>query len=314
MPTGLTLQEIIARRGKKLELSLSEPSAWCLEQEPDGAGGVAESLTLFLTGAECPFHCTMCDLWKYTIDEPTPTGAIAEQVKRGLEHGEDCRWIKLYNASNFFDRRSVPDQDLPRIAQSIQNKERVIVENHPKLLRDSILSFRDSIDGRLEVAMGLETIHPSSFALLQKQFELDDFSKACEYYQRHGIDTRAFVMLQPPGTDPHESVEWAFKTAQFAFESGVRHVSVIPTRGGNGTMEYLASQGLYQPPTADQLEQVLEHGLDGIPHGRVITVDLWDWSDLKGLCTHCSKRREDRLKSMNLAQNNQPPIECGNCI
>jgi len=83
-----------------------------LEPERRPAGIVEQTLTVFLTGAECPFTCSFCDLWRYTIDGPTPLGALARQLRTVLEAHEHqpVDRIKLYNASNFFDPRAVPAQ------------------------------------------------------------------------------------------------------------------------------------------------------------------------------------------------------------
>src|SRR5215831_5182244 len=48
------------------------------ERRPDGK--VERALTVFLAGAECPFTCSFCDLWRYTIDGPTPAGALPTQI------------------------------------------------------------------------------------------------------------------------------------------------------------------------------------------------------------------------------------------
>ena len=42
------------------------------------------SMTVFLAGSECPFTCVFCDLWQYTLDEPTPPGAIPQQLEIAL--------------------------------------------------------------------------------------------------------------------------------------------------------------------------------------------------------------------------------------
>ena len=40
---------------------------------------------MFLSGAECPFTCSFCDLWRWTIDGPTPPGALSIQLERILQ-------------------------------------------------------------------------------------------------------------------------------------------------------------------------------------------------------------------------------------
>ena len=90
-----------------------------VEDERQPGGSRAQVLTVFLAGAECPYTCVFCDLWRYTTETPTPAGAIPAQLVRALdEHtlaldaSADCH-LKLYNASNFFDKRAVPPIDAP---------------------------------------------------------------------------------------------------------------------------------------------------------------------------------------------------------
>jgi hypothetical protein len=52
------------------------------ERRPDGR--VERTLTVFLAGAECPFTCSFCDLWQWTLDGPTPPGALVVQLERVL--------------------------------------------------------------------------------------------------------------------------------------------------------------------------------------------------------------------------------------
>ena len=87
-------------------------------EEERSLNGVERAVTVFLAGAECPFTCSFCDLWRWTLDGPTPPGALPTQLERALESlvSPVPHRLKLYNASNFFDRRAVPVEDLPRIA------------------------------------------------------------------------------------------------------------------------------------------------------------------------------------------------------
>ena len=80
------------------------------ERRPDGK--IERALTVFLTGAECPFTCSFCDLWQWTLDGPTPPGALTRQLESVLEarKGQAPDRLKVYNASNFFDQRAVPPE------------------------------------------------------------------------------------------------------------------------------------------------------------------------------------------------------------
>ncbi|MFM7928419.1 MAG: hypothetical protein ACKO9Q_11965, partial [Pirellula sp.] len=128
-----------------------ESMGWTGEQEPDGLGGLVSCRTYFLVGSECRFTCSMCDLWKYTLREPnTPNDSLAVQIqtlhdqvsveRRSAAHPE---WIKLYNASNFFDPANVPPDELDSIAKLCNGFQRVVVENHASLL--SSKKIQDSV-------------------------------------------------------------------------------------------------------------------------------------------------------------------------
>ena len=298
---SLSRANIESLRGDRMLLDSLRPSAVLEELEPSSKSSQTEVLTIFLTGAECSFRCTMCDLWKHTLDHPTVPGHLIEQVNFALQSYEKRSWIKLYNASNFFDPRAVPLVDLPKIAECCQGFERIIVENHPSIRRATIQEFAASLDGVLEIAMGLETIEPKSMALLKKEFSLDDFSEACRFLDSIGVDKRAFVLLQPPGTIPHSAVDWVLKTLEFAQGNGVRHCSIIPTRGGNGTMEWFAERSLFSAPTLSQLETSLDLALARF-NDMIVTADLWNLETLKGSCSTCLESRHKRLKQMNLTQ------------
>ncbi|MFM8324060.1 MAG: hypothetical protein ACKN9U_04295, partial [Pirellulaceae bacterium] len=261
---------------------------------------IRRAATLFLTGMECPFHCSLCDLWRYTLADATPIGALAYQIEEALrELTEPCEWVKLYNASNFFDPKAVPEEDYGRIIQVVEPFERVVVENHPRLIGSRVLRFRDQLPSQLDIAMGLETTHPVSMDWLDKQMSLDDFGKAMDFCGKHGIDRRVFLILQPPGTPPEEAVDWGLQAATLAASLGARHISMIPLRTGNGVVDRLLKDHAIQLPTAGQLEQWLFAAQKLLPD-TVVTVDLWDWEKLQGHCPKCLEVRRERLSRRNV--------------
>jgi uncharacterized Fe-S cluster-containing MiaB family protein len=97
---------------------------------------------------------------------------------------------KLYNASNFFDHRAVPPGDDPLIAQLLAPFVRVTVECHARLVGPRCLEFAERMDGRLEVALGLETVHPEALPALNKGMTLDDFRQAAGTLRGAGIGVR----------------------------------------------------------------------------------------------------------------------------
>lgn len=301
-----------AVRPKKQTWDPESPQGFLIDEEPDGQSGVVRTATYFLTGAECRFACAFCDLWKYTLDGPTPTGSLVRQIYQLHEKlasmSESVQWLKLYNASNFFDATNVPSEDVIPIAHACRGFQRVVVENHaallaPRKVRDQVLEFAIACQGELEIAMGLESIDPNAMPLFNKQLHLSAFESACEFLNREGIRMRAFVMLQPPGTPEHESVAWAVKSCRYAFSLGVERCGIVPTRLGNGWLDSLRDAGQWSPPNADQLEHVLLALLcDTSENAGVAMVDLWDWEQVAGGCPCCRPTRFDTLQKMNRLQ------------
>lgn len=314
--------EIRSLRGPRAHVATDVPQAVWDEYETAAPSVAITTRVMLLTGGECRFTCSMCDLWKHTLATATPVGILPQQIQHGLAHPADAakppRWIKLYNGSNFFDSWSVPREDLPEIAALVAGFERVIVENHPRLCGDAVPAFRDRLSGRLEVAMGLETVHPQALAALNKQLTLDDVADTCERLAGWGVDTRAFVLLGVPGVAPDEAVEWCLRSVAFARECGIRHVSVVPLRSGNGWIDQQLAAGSLRLPTAADLEAVADVALPNAseaaaPATTVVTVDLWDFPTLVGSCSTCRSVRQQRLADMNLAQRclPLPALACG---
>jgi len=280
------------------------------ERRPDGA--VERALTVFLAGSECPFTCSFCDLWRWTIDGPTPPGALPRQIADALRSAHEARAsrLKLYNASNFFDRRAVPASDVPDIAALCAPFTGVTVESHANTIGELTLDFARQIEGRLEVAVGLETIHPLAIQHLNKRLELARFDRAAGFLADNAIDLRVFVLLGAPYVPAEESVDWTIRTAEYAVRQGAAVVSIIPVRGGNGEMERLASLGHFTPPTLPQLERALD-GCVGSSH-TVFFADLWDVDGLPA-CPDCRGQRIERLRRLNMLGVAQPPVTCGRC-
>ncbi len=280
------------------------------ERRPDGR--IERALTVFLTGAECPFTCSFCDLWRYTIDGPTPAGALTKQLSRELAsvNAPTPDRLKLYNASNFFDLRAVPAGDVAGMATLASSFAGVTVESHASTIGERTLAFARSIPGRLEVAVGLETIEPVSAGQLNKRLDLDRFDAAARFLKDNGIDLRVFVLLGAPYVRAEESVAWTVRSVEYAVSRGASVVSIIPVRGGNGELERLQGIGLFTPPTLSQLEA----SLDGCLQFRdaVITADLWD-ATLLARCGECAPQRIARLQRLNVSGVAAPRVSCSVC-
>ncbi|MFL5497516.1 MAG: radical SAM protein [Gemmatimonadaceae bacterium] len=283
-----------------------------LEDERRPGGKMQRALTVFLAGAECPFTCSFCDVWRWTIDGPTPRGALTKQLSRILESLDAPKpdRLKLYNASNFFDQRAVPAEDVSEIAALAVPFAAVTVETHATMVGDKTLAFAELLPGRLEVAVGLETINPVAASHLNKRLELSRFDSAARFLSDNGIELRVFVLLGVPYVGVEEQVEWTVRSVEHAIDRGASVVSIIPVRGGNGELDRLQSLGQFTPPTLSQLEEALNQ-CSRFASG-VVTADLWDISRLQA-CETCKATRVDRLARQNISGRTEPRILCDVC-
>ena len=305
-------QRIRSLRPPKPPVDPYKAHGYLRERERTLAGGTEESLTVFLAGAECPFTCSFCDLWRWTVDGPTRPGALAGQLELVLQQVEvdGLRRLKLYNASNFFDSRAVPPEDLASIAILSRQFASVTVESHASTIGAKAVDFAREISGRLEVAVGLESVHPVASAQLNKRLELARFDRAAGFLNENGIELRVFVLLGTPHVPVHESLEWTLRTVEYAVNRGAKRVSIIPLRGGNGEMERLRDLGDFTPPSLLDLETALDESAR-FP-GVVVTADLWDVGRLAD-CEACAPARISRLERINSTGVREPRIGCDIC-
>jgi len=298
---------IRSMRGEKSPVDPYLPYGWFNEQELSLQGAVKEVSAILLTNRECPYSCLMCDLWKHTTKETVPAGAIPAQIEFALEKLSPATHLKLFNSGSFFDPRAIPVEDYPRIASLSSEFENVLVESHTAFIGEECVEFSRILSGQLQVAIGLETVHPEILPVLNKGMSLEDFKLSVGFLQSNGISTRAFILLRPPFLSEVEGVEWACRSIDFAFACGVDVCSVIPVRAGNGALDKLALDAYFQEPAIQSLERVIEYGI-GLQKGQVFA-DLWDLERFSR-CDSCFAPRKERLNQINLTQEHMKPVEC----
>ena len=290
----------------------------------------------------------MCDLWKNTLSEPTPSGAIKQQLLSGFrslvnldpsidsDSSRELTWgqtpftqLKLYNSGNFFDASAIPREEHSSIAEWLNRQtndfqvHNVIVENHPSLCGPHVFEFQRMLEAELELAIGLETVHPQILKRLNKSMTAYDFQVAVEKLISKGINVRAFILLMPPflleeatsSEIEHQdeeklALEWALRSIDFAYSAGVNCCSVIPTRTGNGIMDELKRRGNFREPRLRLMEQLMECGLQLKSNNQRLFIDLWN-AERFSSCQGCFAQRIHRLNQINFSQkSNHPEIEC----
>jgi hypothetical protein len=301
---------IIGERPQRHVLDPRRPYAFLVEDERTATGEIVSVATIFLTNRECPWRCLMCDLWRNTLTETVPDGAIPEQISFALSRLPPARQIKLYNSGSFFDVHAIPPEDYAAIAGLVAPFERVIVESHPSLVGDRCIQFRDLLTPQLEVAMGLETVHPEALERLNKRMTLEQFAGAANRLRQNTIDLRVFVLVQSPFINKDEGLYWAQRSLDYAFDCDATAATLIPTRAGNGAIDLLARTGNFSPPNLRTVEAALEYGI-GLKRGRVF-VDLWDIRQVAA-CERCREQRISRLETMNYSQSLGEAVRCDAC-
>ena len=302
---------IVAQRPPRAESDPFKPHAFFQEEERASSGRIVRSAVVLLTNKECPWRCLMCDLWKNTLTGAVPPGAIPHQIDYALAQlGFQPEQLKLYNSGSFFDPAAIPPGDYPAIARCISSAGHVVVESHPRLVGEKAVILRDLLSASLEVAMGLETVHPQVLPRLNKKFELPHFASAVAFLRKAQIAVRAFILVQPPFLSEEAGLEWAIKSADFAFACGATAVSLIPTRPGNGALDRLAEAGEFALPRLSTLEKAQELALN-LRAGRVFA-DTWDLDQFSS-CSACLEQRRQRLQAINLLQEIRPTIDCPVC-
>jgi hypothetical protein len=298
-----------------------------VEDERTAEGGLAPSATIFLTGRECAWRCAMCDLWQATTQGDTPEGAVPHQIAAAWgaigDRRRDIRLVKLYNASNFFEPRAVPECDYHAIAHQLAGLSRVVVESHPALVGARVDRFvhalgaaRRSDEGGgpvLEVAMGLETAHPEALRRLNKKMTVDDFARAAGALLARGVDVRTFLLIGAPFVPEPEQDEWLLRSVDTALRCGSTAVSLIPTRNTNLALGAHPGDGFVEP-SLDRIEQRMANVRRKFgDHRARIFVDLWDLHRFAA-CTACFTTRLNRLADGNRLQQTSPTTDrCGTC-
>ncbi len=192
----------------------------------------------------------------------------------------------------FLTRGPYLRRDYPEIASLIENFATVTVESHPAFIDEKCLRFRDLIKPALQVAIGLETVHPEILPRLNKKMDLADFEHSVSFLAAHGITSRAFILLRPPFLSEQEGILWAKKSIDYAFGLGVVSCIIIPVRSGNGALDILTADNHFAQPDIRSLERVVEYGI-ALEAGLVFA-DLWD-IDRFSSCDKCLDMRKERL-------------------
>lgn len=296
-------------RGKRPPKSTGPPDRpvrfWA-EEECLYDGGAGTVGTIILRNRECPYTCLFCGYWQETTDETPLEGQVAAQVRAALAELPPLDSVKLYNGGNFFDPQAIPPADVAKIAGFVRGIDLVVVECHPGLVGPEVARFAGNLDGRLEVAMGLEVADASILAGLNKKMTLGQFRRAAETLKGSEILVKAFILVKPPFVAEEAAVHLGHQSVEFAREIGADTVALIPTVSTPGLMEEMERDGFFRHPHLRTLYEVTR---DALAKGDIrVLVDLWDFNALAS-CEACTEPLREAFRQVNHHQS-LPEVPC----
>jgi hypothetical protein len=125
--------------------------------------------------------------------------------------------IKLYNSGSFFDPRAIPWPTIRRSRHCWTLRARHRREPS-RADRRELSALPGLIAGRLEVAMGLETVHPTSSSPAQQAHDPRTIRRGGRAIESSAIDLRVFILVNrrfcpkpKPYTGPQRSLDFAFQ-------------------------------------------------------------------------------------------------------
>ena len=217
----------------------------------------------------------MCDLWRFTTRDrhagrrhPGPSRGGTHSL---AERGEQISRVKLYNASNFFDPRAVPESDYGDIAaatrRGLRAGDRRVASLAHRRPRRAV--SRRARRPRLEVAMGLETVHPAALDALNKRMTTEDFARRPTISVVAGCRSASSCSLRHHSCRRGTGRRGCCSRSRLLKSCGASVISLIPTRAGNGTMEALTAQKLFRAPTQEDVDRSMRLVARTIPQPQL---------------------------------------------
>jgi radical SAM enzyme (TIGR01210 family) len=247
--------------------------------------------------------CTMCGYtYDAAITPPTADDLIAQY--RSVEEQIDGSVIKLFTSGSFLDKSEMPERARDEVLSSLSKKARkVIVETRPEFVTDRTLEEARRHVERLEVAIGLETSNDKvRIKCINKNFLFQDFVKASETARRHGVTTKAYLLLKPPFIGEKDALEDMVKSVLDAAPyAGTISINLCNVQRGT-IVDELFRKKAYRPPWLWTIVEVIRrvHGKTG----AVIMSDPLAAGSPRGPhnCYRCDHAFADAIRKYSITQ------------
>ncbi|WP_174591409.1 archaeosine biosynthesis radical SAM protein RaSEA [Methanocella conradii] len=247
--------------------------------------------------------CTMCGYtYDAAITPPTADDLIAQY--RSVEDRIDGSVVKLFTSGSFLDKGEVPEKARDEILSSLSKKaSKVIVETRPEFVTDKALDEAKKYVERLEVAIGLETSSDKiRIECINKNFLFMDFVNASETAKRHGVTTKAYLLLKPPFIDEKDALDDMVKSVLDAAPyAGTISINLCNVQRGT-IVDELFRKKAYRPPWLWTIVEIIRrvHGKTG----AIIMSDPLAAGSPRGPhnCYRCDHAFADAIRKYSITQ------------
>jgi uncharacterized Fe-S cluster-containing MiaB family protein len=105
--------------------------------------------------------------------------------------------------------------------------------------------------------------------------DVERFVEAADYLRARRVALRVFLLVWPPFIPVAEQDRWLLASLDVALACEASVISLIPTRGGNGAMESLASAGLFHAPSAAAVDHSASLARGHVGTRALVLLDPW---------------------------------------
>lgn len=218
--------------------------------------------------------CSMCGYARDTLGRSATPEELERQLEAALAAYRGEPYVKFYTSGSFLDDREVDPASRRRIVSAFSGRaRRLLFETLPEFADGEHLSpIAAAFDGKVEVALGLESTQPEVLArFINKGSPPDEYLAAAGRVRALGLSPKAYLLLKPPYLTERESIEDVVRSVEVAaphFDT----LSINPVHIQGGTVvEWLFQRGRYRPPWLWSLVEAMQRGAALRGTSRLVT-------------------------------------------
>lgn len=201
--------------------------------------------------------CTSCNYnFVSALYHQVTSENLINQAKNALEKVPPSRYpfVTLTSAGSFMSQYEIDDETRFKILRMFSEAgvEHLNFESRAEFLVDPkrLAKLHDAFSGTLSVGIGLESSNDFVRRFcINKGLALQTFLKGIEALKESDISFDVYVLVGKPFLSPHEDIEDAVTTINFAFDHGAEWVILMVANLQPYTLSYWMHQHkLYQLP------------------------------------------------------------------